>query len=147
MQTDKNVIVVIVIGISIIMCGCVDEGSNRTYIGYSLDVGFTDGRYEQYNNVIDVNTVYEDRTGYYTRKITFSDGSYKTYSMIVDESISEGLLYNSITLHFKDGSMKHLDYVIGYETIDRIQPYMDIVLTFADGSKRALHNVRSYRSI
>ena len=146
-QTAKIAIITLcIVFAATLMSGCLNDSADRTYIGYSLDVGFTDGRYVQYENVVDVNKVYEE-TGYYTRKVMFLDGSWVIHNRVVDERITKGLLYNSMTLYFKDGRVEHLNYVTGYEVTSRTHPYMNIDLTFADGSKKGLHHVTSYRSL
>lgn len=142
----QTIITLCIICATILMCGCLNESSDRTYIGYPLDVGFLNGGYMQYENVINVEKVYEER-GYYSRKITFCDGSWQTYNYVVDEKITKGLLYNSMKLSFRDGHVEYLDYVIGYETESIQEGYWDITLTFADGSKKALHYVTSYKSL
>jgi len=146
MKPILKIVAICAICAATLMSGCIGEHSSRTYVGYSLDVGFADGRYTQYENIVDVDIVY-DETGYYTRKVTFADGSWITYPHVVDERITKGLLYDSMILHFKDGRVEHLDYVTGYQTESQTQPYWDIDLTFADGSKKCLHSVTSYRSL
>lgn len=77
MKTKTILIVAIcVVCAATLMSGCLNDRAACTYIGYSLDVGFVDGRYTQYENVVDVNTVYEE-TGYYTIDLTFANGSKK----------------------------------------------------------------------
>ena len=146
MKPALKIVAICAICVATLMTGCVGEDSSRTYTGHQLDVGYVDGRYEEYHNVVDVKKTHTEPY-HYTRKITFSDGSWQTHSRIVDEVIVKGLLYNSMTLTFTDGRVKHLDYVSGYETVETQQGYMDIVLTFADGSRKALHYVTSYQSI
>jgi hypothetical protein len=143
---QMNTKAICAICVAILVTGCVGEDSSRTYTGQQLDVGYMDGRYEEYNNVIDVKKTHTEPF-HYTRKITFSDGSCQTHPSVVDEVVVEGRLYYSMTLTFADGSVKHLDHVTGYETVETQQPYLNIVLTFADGSKTALHYVTSYQSI
>ena len=57
MKTNsKKVIILMLILTGVLMSGCV---SDNEITGYTVDVGFKDGSYTQYNHIIGTTVVYE----------------------------------------------------------------------------------------